>query len=70
MNLTHKIIIHTRDNSYRDKWQQTAEEEQALEEQVSKIDALTLNMCNGLYNSGCTVNMDNYYMSTICAIRL
>jgi hypothetical protein len=27
-------------------------------------------MCKVLYNSGSTVNMDNYYMSTTCALHL
>ncbi len=40
------------------------------DEEVSKIDALTLQMCNGLFQSGCAINMDNYYMSNTCAIRL
>ncbi len=69
-NLTHKTKIHTRDNSDRDELVENTENEEVNDEIVSKIDALTLNMCNGLYNHGCTVNMDNYYMSTTCAIRL
>jgi hypothetical protein len=67
---SYKIKVHTRDNSDRDKLLENTEEERALDELVSKIDALTLNMHNELYNSGCMVNMGNYYMSTTCAIRL
>jgi hypothetical protein len=44
--------------------------EEAMDQQISKLDSLTLSMCSGLFNSGCTVNMDNYYMSTTCALRL
>ncbi len=66
----HRIKIHTRDDSdkdYREENDMVAKEE---DEEVSNIDALTLQMCNGLFHSGCTVNMDNYYMSNTCAIRL
>jgi hypothetical protein len=60
-NLVHKLKVHSRDKS---------DLETNDEEMVSKIDSLTLQMCAGLYNSGSTINMDNYYMSTTCAIRL
>jgi hypothetical protein len=36
-------------------------EEECIEE-VTKIDALTLEMCKPLFGTGCVVNMDNYYM--------
>ena len=38
--------------------------------EINKIDQLTLAMCKPLYKSGATVNMDNYYMSTVCAAHL
>jgi hypothetical protein len=69
-NLTHKIKIQTRDNSDREETVEDGVDEEALDQQVSKIDYLTMNMCSGLHNSGCTVNMGNYYVSTTCAIRL
>ncbi len=37
---------------------------------MTKLDKLTSYMCKVLYNSGSTVNMDNYYMSTTCALHL
>jgi len=64
-NLTHKIKIHTRDNSDKDN---VIEEE--CNEEVTKIDALTLEMCKPLFGTGCVVNMDNYYMRTTCAMKL
>ena len=65
-NLTHKIKIHTRDNCDKD----IIEDEAAIEAEVTKIDALTLEMCKSLFNTGSVVNMDNYYMSTTCAMKL
>ncbi len=40
------------------------------EVEINKTDQLTLSMCKELFNSGATVNRDNYYMSTICAAHL
>jgi hypothetical protein len=39
-------------------------------EEINRTDKLTMTMCRQLYNSGTTVNMDNYYMSTVCAAHL
>ena len=39
-------------------------------EEINKTDKLTMSICKQLYNSGTTVNMDNYYMSTTCAAHL
>jgi hypothetical protein len=39
-----------------------------MEEEMNKIDSLTLELCKQLFNSSATVNMDNYYKSTTCAI--
>jgi len=65
-NLTHKIKIHiTRDNSDKDN---VTEEE--CNEELTKIDTLTLEMCKPLFGTGCVVTMDNYYMSTTCAMKL
>jgi hypothetical protein len=61
-NITHKIKIHIRDNSDREELIEESVDEQALDQQVSKIDSLTFSMCRGLFNSGCTINMDNYCM--------
>jgi hypothetical protein len=38
--------------------------------QLTNLDHLTSDMCKMLYNSGCTVNMDNYYNSKTCAMHL
>ena len=64
-NLTHKIKIHTRDNCDRELI-----DEKEQDEEVTKIDALTLEMCRPLFTTGSVVNMDNYYMSTTCAMKL
>jgi hypothetical protein len=37
---------------------------------LTKLDNLTSDMCKVLYHSGSTINMDNYYMSTTCALHL
>jgi Transposase IS4 len=60
-NLVHKLKVHSRDKS---------DFEEESDDMVSKIDNLTLQICKGLYNTGSTINIDNYYMSTTCAIRL
>jgi hypothetical protein len=69
-NLMHKIKIHTRDDSEKDYKEGNDMDAKEEDEEVSKIDALTLQMCNGFFQPGCTVNTDNYYMSNTCAIRL
>ena len=68
-NLTLKIRIHTKDGSDGNSPAENMEHEED-DRMVNKIDKLTLEMCENLYNSGVTVNMDNYYMSTICAMHL
>jgi len=64
-NIVHKIRIHTKDGS--EEIEGHLEDE---EDQYTKTDKLTLDMCRPLYGSGATVNMDNYYMSTTTAIKL
>jgi hypothetical protein len=64
-NLTHKIKIHARVNCDVD-----LKNEDELEEEVKKIDALTLEMCRPLFTTGAVINMENYYMSTTCAMKL
>ncbi len=67
-NLTLKIRIHTKDGADGNGPSESAEDEDDW--MVNKIDKLTMEMHEMLYNSGSTVNMDNYYMSTICAMHL
>jgi hypothetical protein len=62
-NLTLRMKIHTRDNSDMDS-------EDNFNEFLNKLDNQTIQLCKPLFNSGCTVNMDNYYMSTTCAMKL
>ncbi len=50
---------HSEDNDYSNK-----------KNQLTKLDNLISDMCKVLYNSGSTVNMDNYYMSTTCTLHL
>jgi hypothetical protein len=69
-NLTHKIKINIRNNCDVD-----FKDEDELEEEVTKIDALNLEMCRlemcrPLFTTGAVVNMDNYYMRTSCAMKL
>ncbi len=54
--------IHTRDNYDSQDLLDDSVDEEALDQQVSKIDYLTLSMCSGIFHSGYTVNMDNYYV--------
>jgi len=61
--LTFRIKLHTKDNS-------DLEQEDSHDESLNKLDNLTLQLCKPFFNSGCTVNMDNNYMSTTCAIKL
>jgi hypothetical protein len=70
-NLTLKFKIHTKDGA-EDNVEDApgAEEESEDKTMINKIDKLTMGMCEILYNSGTTVNMDNYYMSTVCAVHL
>ncbi len=56
-NLTIRMKIHTRDNA-------DLELEDEQHEFMNKLDNQTLQLCKPFYNSGCTVNMDKYYMST------
>jgi hypothetical protein len=61
-NLTLSFCIHAREgpnNMTRDE-----------QDKINKTDKLTLKMCKPLYKSGTTVNMDNYYMTTVCAAHL
>ena len=46
------------------------EEETSYDEFINKLDNLTLELCRPFFQSGTTINMDNYYMSTTCAIKL
>jgi hypothetical protein len=66
-NLTHRIKIHTHDNSDNYSSEVIANND---EEEISKIDQLTLEMSRHLFNTGSVINMDNYYMSTTCALKL
>jgi hypothetical protein len=64
-NLTLQICIHAKDGADDDAGiilNEVAE--------ISKTDQLTLSMCDLLFNSGASVNMDNYNMPTICAAHL
>ena len=63
--LTHNIKIHTR----RAEEEEINDQEQ-LGVEVSKIDSITLDMCKPLFNTGATVNMDNYYTSVKSALKL
>ncbi len=40
------------------------------DDQIGKLDNLTVQLCRPFFGSGCTINMDNHYMSPSCAIRL
>ena len=62
-NLTLKMKIHTKDNSDLDSNEQ-------FDELMNKLDNATVQICKPLFNSGVTINMDNYYMSTTCAMKL
>ncbi len=62
-NLTIRMKIHTKDNA-------DLELEDGQHEFMNKLDNQMLQLCKPFYNSGCTVNMDNYYMSTTCAMKL
>ncbi len=62
-NLTLKMKIHTKDDSDLDA-------NDTFDDMMNKLDNATLQICKPLYNSGITVNMDNYYMSTTCAMKL
>jgi hypothetical protein len=55
--------IHTRDNSDVDV-------DDNFNEFMNKLDNQTVQLCKPFFNSGCTVNMDNYFMSTTCAMKL
>jgi hypothetical protein len=61
--LTFRIKVHTKGNC-------DVEADDNHDASLNKLDKLTLQLCKPLFNSGCTVNMDNYYMSTTCAIKL
>jgi hypothetical protein len=65
-NLVHRIKIHTQNNYDKYLTMDDVQDEQ----EMNKIDTLTLEMCQPLFNTGATVNMDNYYMSATCAMRL
>jgi hypothetical protein len=59
----HKIKIHTRNNSDGETEHNNKQEDQLEEEEMNKIDSLTLEIRKPLFNTGAMVNMDNYYMS-------
>jgi len=61
-NLTFKLHIHMKEHLDGNNINEA--------NQLTKLDHLTSDMCKMLYNSGGTVNMDNYYMSTTCAKHL
>lgn len=62
-NLMLQIKIHSKDNYDKS--------EHVLQDNlITKLDNLTLQLCWPFYKSGCTINMDNYYMSPSCALRL
>jgi hypothetical protein len=63
INLTVCMKIHMKDNA-------DLEVEDQHHEFMNKLDNQTLQLCKPFYNSVCTVNMDNYYMSKTCAIKL
>jgi hypothetical protein len=62
-NLTLRIKIHTKDNADTDS-------SENYDEYINKLDNLTLQLCRPFFQSGTTINMDNYYMSTTCAMKL
>ncbi len=62
-NLTLRMKIHTKDNSDVDG-------DENFDEMMNKLDNATVQICRPLFQSGTTVNMDNYYMSTTCAMKL
>jgi hypothetical protein len=41
-----------------------------FDELMNKLDNATVQICKPLFNSGVTIKMDNYYMSTTCAMKL
>ncbi len=61
-NLTLKIKIQTKTGS--------DDNTAGAEDDVNDEKMLTLSMCETFYKSGATINMDNYYMSTVCAAHL
>jgi len=65
-NLVHKIKIRTSSNFGTE----IVESEYMMEQKMNKIDTLAVEMCWPLYHNWATVNMDNIYMSTICAVHL
>ncbi len=62
-NLTLRIKIHKNDNA-------DTEQGENYDEYINKLDNLTLQLCRPFCGSGTTINMDNYYMSTTCAMKL
>jgi hypothetical protein len=67
-NLTHKIKIHTRDNCDMEDSKEEEDEDSAME--MTKIDALTSEMCRPLFRMWSVINMDNYYRSATFAVKL
>lgn len=55
--------VHTRNNSY-------LEVDDNHNEYMNNLDNLTLQLSKPLFNIGCMVSMDKYFMSTTCAIEL
>jgi hypothetical protein len=67
-NLTHKINIRARDNCNKEDSKEEEDKDSATE--MTKIDALTLEMCRPLFGMWSVINIDNYYMSATCAMKL
>ncbi len=65
INLMHQIKSHTMDNCDKE-----LNDEKEEDEDVTKIDAPTLEICRPFFTTGSVLNMDNYYMSTTCAMKL
>jgi hypothetical protein len=62
-NLTLRIKIHTKDNA-------DTEAGENYDDFINILDNLTLQLCCPFFQSGSTINTDNYYMSTTCAMKL
>jgi hypothetical protein len=62
-NLMLRIKIHTKDNTDTDA-------RENYDDYINKLDNLTLQLCHPFFQSGTAINMDNYYMSTTCLMKL
>jgi hypothetical protein len=56
-----------KEDSYKEN--SDADSDDKYIEFMNKLDNQTLQLCKPLFNSACTVNMENYYMSTTCAMK-